>query len=78
MLEAFCKKFKKESNQTAGNMKVQMRSKGLEKTSWVTESDPLPFQTIFLVNWTTTLKLAELFVPSLLKELPPQHCRFPA
>lgn len=50
MLEASHKKFKKESNQTAGNTKVQMRGKGLEKTSWVTKSDPLPFLTIFLVN----------------------------
>lgn len=71
MLEASHKKFKKESNQTAGNTKVQMRGKGLEKTSWVTKSDPLPFLTIFLVNWATALKLAEFFVPSLLKG---RHC----
>lgn len=48
-------------------MEVQMKSKVLEKTSWVPESDALPFQTIFLANWATTLKLDELFVPSLLK-----------
>lgn len=48
MLEAQ-HQFRKESNQTTGNIKVQISRKSLEKTSWVTESDLMPFQTIFLV-----------------------------
>jgi len=56
MLEASCKKLKKESNVTAGNMTVQVRSRGLEKASWVTKSDALPFQVIIVFSCLNLFK----------------------